>query len=640
MSTNILYIWSPNEVLLKKVRENDQEGGAQIVENQIEFDKIENFTTYKRIFLLVELSWKKHALTEFYGLKILEQIRFKKANCPIYLCSFMPKERFQQKSRILKVVLNTPGHFFLQLPSFIWDFKPCNEEFFLSNKMVEDIIYHCFDIKGSIDEQFHHLKDRVEKENPKPEIDKSFEEIAKLIPEEAHSLLEKIKIELFESINNNRQIPIPKLIGSAKLQVLTLLPESEKVASLIQKITEWQVLCIDDNPRILETLRSQFNKRGISCLTAQSGEEAFDLLQKDYLGELEPTQGKHSPQNSITAVICDLRFENQDGKWHRWQGYDIIDFIHKNLKNFVAFFVLTSKKGTIIRQAQKSDEAFIHWFAKEDILNAKEDSVFDFFASQVRKSGQAIFESISQTPSGKYWKTPWKGKIDFPLQQYYRYHRLSASYQEKETQVNDFANQYIEAAERVADRFFKNVLKVENLDFDSSFKSGLYAPPGDEKAMSKFYTKLIGRRIAIGLHFKGWDLVDISDILKHQELRGNTADRQLFNSYLALSTNLKNEIPGHLLVEEKNWLEQDLKISLNSNDLHFYNRLRDILANLQDQLREKDCPHDFVDDEKIAISNKEHASKYLDLAFDLAIKYDVWETFSKPLISLVLHNRR
>ena len=142
--------------------------------------------------------------------------------------------------------------------------------------------------------------------------------------------------------------------------------------------------------------------------------------------------------------------------------------------------------------------------------------------------------------------------------------------------------------------------------------------------MDIFYIKLIGRRIAIGLHLKGRDLGDISDVLKYQQLRKGDIDKLMFSTYLALSTKLSQEIPN-LLVEERNWIEQELGINIhNTTDRNAHRILKEYLSKLHDNLRKAGCPDDFVD-EKLLIASNESAQHHLRTAMKLATKYHIYD---------------
>ena len=93
-------------------------------------------------------------------------------------------------------------------------------------------------------------------------------------------------------------------------------------------------------------------------------------------------------------------------------------------------------------------------------------------------------------PVGEYWSQKvWKTKIDYPLQQYYRFHRLSKQYHSKEKWISDSAISFIEEAELVRDPFFKKKTKIDALGFEFNFKAGLTEPPGNPGVMEKFLYK-------------------------------------------------------------------------------------------------------------------------------------------------------
>lgn len=631
-----LMIW---DSIPDKITETD--AAAKWILTQEEFNDCSSFTDAEGIYILAELDWfGSNAPSAFYGFELLKRLRLDGIRTPIYMCSFLPKAYFLSLGKVPFGYLNLPfSNTFIQLPAII-PLKVHLGARLLSPEQLEDANYHFSNPHGLLDEQFHYLKDQINY-HPQEAIQQALQEIRKVIPRSNLSDFEALAGNLREDVKRPHA-SLTRLVSQYKPAFKELLAKSPVFSYVSKAKSPWHVLFIDDNAEQRDTVKSELGKRGIPCFTAGSGEEAFDILRKDYEGRLQPSQdGSFSiyPKNSITVVISDLRLRSENEDWHALQGYDIINHIYSEMPNFVSFFILTTKRATIMKSASTFKQARVKWFSKEDVLFTGTDSGFNLFCQQIKEDGDNVNDIICSFPKAKYWADEaWKGKINYPLKDHYRHFRLSSNYDAVEKWLSDCALAYIEEAEMVQDKLFPKKGKVSTLDFPFLFKAGLPHAPSEPETMKKFHIKLIGRRIAIGLFLKGWELGAISDILKYQEIRHNPPDRQLFSAYLALSTNLEGEIPSNLLVEEREWVENQLGYSLSPVDKNFYYALQLILEEVQDLLRDKGCPNDFVD-EPILIGSSRHCLSYVTQAAKLAREYGVNHFLSEKLKRLFFHKR-
>jgi len=310
------------------------------------------------------------------------------------------------------------------------------------------------------------------------------------------------------------------------------------------------------------------------------------------------------------------------------QGYDIIDYIYKRLNNFVSFVILSAKSTELEELQDKL--GYIKWraFNKENILATENNKGFRLLADHIQQEGEDIAKLLTSFPDAKAWTTPWKGKINISYQELYRAFRLKADYLPKEHWITNCANEFMVEADQVKDPIFKRKLKIDlSLNFSLKFKAGIPDETPTNENLNRFYVKLIGRRIAIGLFAKGWDIRDISNILKYQELNDEAIDRQLFSSYLALSTDLEKIIPNRLLVEERNWMETHTGYSMHPDDRRFYAALRELLEEFQQELYDANCLHEFVE-ETILIGNKKAAIDVFLLSKQLCIQSELEQKFN------------
>lgn len=582
------------------------------------FYSIQKFQTIQEIHLLAELNWRKKSLTSFYGFDLIREIRTSQTTCPIHIYSVFPKnyllDQEEDRFQILKLATSHPFHDLLNThtPTKVAS---------LSERQLNDMIYTFYNPKGMLSELAHTLKNKIEADASAVAV--FFQKVAHLLPTAKTAELNGLQLQFQQDLTKQTYAKA-KLVNQYKDQIIELMPKSLEDEVFTPNITNWQVLFVDDDLKHRDKIKDTFHGRNIPCHVVSNAQEAFHLLRQDHQGELlhAITQEK-SPINSITVLICDIRLEHLNGNWQALQGYDIIHEVYHEFKNQLAFFVLTSKRGAIIRESAALKKIQIQWFAKEDVLNKLSNSGLNLFCNKVVEAGNRTYEALTHKPSTKYWTDIWKTKIDYPLVAYYRQHRLSSSYYEKERWINQCAQDFIEEAEYV--KISRSKTTIDPLNFDFKFKASQTQSPSTKKGMDNFYIKLIGRRIALGLHLKGWAIEDISDILKDRSLGRNTIDKQLFSAYLALSIYLDREIPNRILIEEQQWVESYLGIQLyDTSTRQAYKLIRQLLEELKDELYQKGCGDDFVEDDFV-FHDHEEVIKYIQQAKQFAQQYHVYD---------------
>lgn len=586
-----------------------------------EFKAFDKFEAADRIFILAELKWPENVSNQsFYGFELLKKLRLKKITCPIVMCSFLPKDYFLNHSKTIFNLLKLPAsHPFVRLPQkdlLHYEFEyPLNE---ISTEQLEDALHHFLNPVGTLDEILHNLKDKINYDS-KAAAAEAFDDIRQIVPKVQYATLDTIKSQFFSDIDKKPK-SLSRLVSNYKTTLRNLFPKSQDNIFISKEISAWGALLVDDNPRQRELIKNLLSDRGIQCFTTGSGEEAFALLRKDIRGELESDSGLPFPKNFITVLICDLRLEDDKQNWQPLQGYDILRQVHEQEENYLSFFVLTSKRKAILNNVSKLSRMQIKWYSKEMILHTGNESAFNTFATQIKEDGTAMLDTICSFPRATSWTQPWKNKIEKPYIDFYRVFRLAPDYYVKEQWIANCAVSFIEEAELVRDTRIKHIDKVSNQNFPTVFMSGIKGNPSDHGNMDKFYIKLIGRRIAIGLYLKGWKKEDISDILKFKELKSNSADRQLFSAYLALSTKIEDEIPTYLLVEERKWVETYLGFTLEPRNKSLFYILKKLLEEVSVKLYENNCPAEFADSE-IIINNSDSAHTLLSQAYYLSKEF-------------------
>ena len=529
---------------------------------------LEQFAEIGRIFIILEHPSEYTNYSDFFGFKILRFLRLDlKIKKPVILLSFMDKEWLISNKKYPEFkILNTPGHYFFQLPA---DLLQLGQRHFsgLDDNTLHDINSAFFILDGVIDEEFHNLKNRVFKNINDyktksdlfnavlTEVKNSFARLENYLDIRDDSAIGNVLVNLKNDLEETiliqedfdaNAIVIDNYIGDIK----RLLPPDEKrPEDLITKLSPaWKVLFIDDDVSIAVRVQELFREKNIQCLITHNAEGVFEILSAD-------------KENNITVLICDYRLLNTDKSWQKIQGYSIIERVFLNFDNNLAFFSLTSfNKRTLIR-IQNLHNVKVHTASKDDVIGkSKTVTGFNLFADKIIEEGNKIFDLKRSQPKATSWGKGYSKKFDQPLKHYYRKHRLS----------NDLASADQKIAEE-AEAFFKAIVEHKHKGLHPQDLTLLTIQEGigvDKKLFStktekleKFRVKLTGRRIAIALHqLLEMDKGQIYSAMKSGRFRkqnpteNDNTINQYFSTFMALS--LEKDIPKNLLPEEKNWLDQ------------------------------------------------------------------------------------
>lgn len=524
-----------------------------------------NFSAYKGIIILAELIWQGVSYYSFSGFDIIQKLRLKRVSCPMFVFSFLSKEKLKKSSKFEARILSAPCHKFVPLPV---SEKPAFTKFdfySLTDHLLDEIVLYLLNPRESVNNVFHDLYN--ERDKLKPNLEKHLQKLDAIFQNQYPKELEKVKESIISEFLLSSQ-PSP-FLDERKNNLLQLIADdlAHDDISLGGDQLNWKVLFIDDQEEQRRKLKNLFRDSiaDIEVIEAISGTDAFEKLKLDGKGKLE--EGKSFlPANSITVVICDLRLENDAGDWDYYQGYDIIREIAFKMKNLVSFFVLTSKRGAILNNQKRNSEIRIIWNSKQDIFNESK-SGFNIFLQRILEEGQFNSNSIfNRNISAGYWQNnitknglPYNKFPHAPKRDYYRYFRtVEPGYYNINQEISQNADDFItEALKTEKDKSYF-IERFEKIDFCRKIPT----PPGTDSGMKAFYDLLLGRRIALGLaKIYGWTPNNISSILKNKNLYEREADRSLLNTYLSLETISRGEVQrldtsqNKLLLEEINWLE-------------------------------------------------------------------------------------
>ncbi len=574
LEKNTYIIWDSS------LKTNSKDKRPKVALSQEEFEKA-SFLNIELIYILVEIKWDNKKRTDFHGFDIAIDLRQnKKLLCPIILCSFMPffdLEKYEKAK-----ILNTPGHYLCQLP----EISRSNGKYLsLDEDLLYDINMHVFDFNGMVRTIFHDHENKCD-ELTRTISDKAnlieiikekhvavFKTISKYIDEKKISQFKEISNrilrEIVQEIDINKNLKegnrLRKILQEYKPKLYGMLP----IPLIDAKNSEypgkrWKVLFIDDQESACEAIRNMFKTRNIVCETANSSEEAFEIISKDEEGA-----------KKISVIISDFRLYEggkEGGKWQDKQGYQILSEIHHDStvsKSHYAYAILTSKQGTILDRIKQRSKFPILWFFKADVLSDK-DSAFNMFYNRISEVGSEAFFKKHNIPATAVWKKGIPGRIEPSFSYYYKLHIESNDYYEMEEKISRIASEQIQSFSINKELSIKLDFEISLLDTKTNKKGTVYN--NINELLDKFRESvLVARRIFWGLRILiGKDIEKIFWLFKPDYDKDTDAKsieimkKSIFNTSLGISFKTdpsRNEnkflIKYGLLSEEIKFLEEN-----------------------------------------------------------------------------------
>lgn len=539
----------------------------------IDSEKIEeiDFSAYQMLIIPAELEHFQYQHDDFYGFNLIRDLRLRyKITIPIVIYSILNKSFFlDNRSNLSFQVMKSPGHYFFEynistkeiFPKiFQMQFEGIDEDTLI------DINNTFFTVEGVLDEEFHDLKNKAFKRNRNDEsieelfnelqnnVDDSFLKFQSIFDLSDNSILINIRNEMItdlkKSVDKNKNfddciVIIENYVGEVK----RLLPprSSDQKDVILNPAPPWEILFVDDVPTIAFEVQSLFKERLMKCHIANNAEEAFNILREDQ-------------ENTITVLICDYRLIDEEGNWHKWQGYNILKEVFLNFPNELAFFALTSFNKRALIRMQDTHKMKVRSVSKDDVIGkSRTVAGFNFFADQVRDEGNKVFDFYRSQPQVSSWIKGYSKKFDKPLKTYYRLHRLAKDVDIVNHNIGLEAENFFEAIRRGKHKEEPSI-DPEILGIQEGIGVDKKINLTEKAKLEKFRVKLIGRRIAIALYerlemTKGqiYSALKSGVYRKKEPSESPNTINQFFSTFLALS--LEKDIPKNLLPEEKIWLE-------------------------------------------------------------------------------------
>jgi len=484
----------------------------------------EQFQDFDALFILAELDWHDHKLTDFYGIELAQQIRLHYISAPIFICSFTSEEVLIKK--YTADMLMSMGHYFIHLPLGLTNDYPVRN---LDAMELKDIQYHCCNLKGRISKIFHESKPADKKidddfnnacsiildgynkigniPNVSEEVKNELGHLTREVQSLQRSFEEVVaKNEYSEKIKNISEV-LKKHLSKDETGIISLVDDIDKKnTKLTSQVGAWKILLLDDKPEEAENLTTLLREAGIVVLEAKSFSEAQDKIYND-------------SKNEINVIISDYRLKDEKGYYKEKQGYSFIKWIA--LQNrFNELFILSGLSRNFLKKTFNEYGVRVHIESKNDIRGEKSENLTNF-ANKIIEKGNETCDIIQSLPEAKQWEE---------LKRFYAYYRSLPNYEQIENTISieskTMIDELLNAIESLPDRYsnldddkkrielrkdiertlktcqifkFKN-LTAKTYTIDKETKLRIKKLPSE--TLDEFISKLIARRIAIFLHFR------------------------------------------------------------------------------------------------------------------------------------------
>ncbi len=552
----------------------------EVISNLNDFRKLDSKKLKKAfgIIIIAEIKWNNIYYSDLFGLQLVKKIRsLFQCALPILIVSYSGLD--SRISRSGNMYTTSYSHYFkdhsvklISVEELLNLREDRLDEFFpapLNDYQLADFTITLYDdARGFLSEFIHELKYKFSEFRVKSKtelekvLDTEFISLRKMFPHKTTLIDSALKEFISEQIINisNSSIGITPLLDRIKERLLKNRDLSKRKHSPIEKI---KVLYIDDDEKCLLELKKRLFNYGVNCLTCSSLDSASTILAEN---------------QDIKIVISDYRFYDDDGRFSKYQGYDIVrELIANGYKHAVIMLtgfdeVFHPRMHALHREVQ---------YSKEVIFSQSNSQEFTlFYQMLIELNTKEIFEHFPDFADPTYYF-------------YYRHYCKAKDYILKEQKLNKEALLFVSNFNILNSHVAGDTNGSTQLEFDENPSPHLTSLntilDKDKDHAEVFYDKLRARRIIIGLwQSKGidryleprltpqkersmrWRLImrivyygQLTDILKTRKINDNNfyslMKRLGFKTHSILSVDNHDEINElKILREEKDWLLKNL----------------------------------------------------------------------------------
>ncbi|MBK8370396.1 MAG: hypothetical protein IPL20_03260 [Saprospiraceae bacterium] len=350
--------------------------------------------------------------TDFYGFKLVQEMRMKGLKNRVLFVSFLP-ERYFRKKVLNATIMTFYGHGFLQLPFTLNECKKVIEKINIpDNLSLYDVQRHACGLKEIIEEKLHILRPTLKDKLTLTELEKKA--CKSLIIEVYNSLSKEYNKAIGELNTVNDGNAAYDTVRSILYRVLPV--DSDDKNNPDKKIADWKywkVLWLDDKESDESPLKKELEHRGIKVVMASSYDKAMKIWEDDRIVNQE-----------FCLILSDYRLKNEDNSREK-QGYHFIKFIaEENIGiGLMAYSGLTRRFLM---------ESFKHYGIQLDI-NSKIDfpqinvTQLNYLADQIIYSGDEHWMLRNNQPQSEEWELLRPNYFKYKNSPEYYTHQLEIS---------------------------------------------------------------------------------------------------------------------------------------------------------------------------------------------------------------------
>jgi|GEM_PF-6144975 len=471
---------------------------------------------FDAMLVLVELAWNGKRYSDFYGYDVVFELIRDGCEIPVVFCSFI--DRKSLRTRTKSSALLNPIFPYRRLPL---SSSPTDE--FDVPRMTQSkwfYIRRCLFTNGAIADQLEHAFRFITDSSPPDVIHRQLENAylyQRLLDPDTISKLNTCQRALDESGYGKLSKSLEELKQHLKMLVAEQSSETGFPPTVVAK-SHHQILLVEDNPSIRETLREGFLDY-FEVKAVGEGREAID--------ELTERADKYA------AVVADLELLDENHNWQSVQGFEVLEFADSFSHLVLYGLTALPRRAVSAIQHKLRSRAIIKYKDAEDYL--PRGWTFETFS-------EVLLEDIKKR--NQYRKGPKRGSWNNGLLSYYYQVKDSARWEDILTEVRDCVDNFLSSEDNGSQLIPKSLFNVNETEFD------------DDRL------KMVLKHRLVNLFYLYRD--HQVSYIEMKELIGFkcSQQKQYFNSILGLSIQMKGRNSDiiciqktDLLDEEKEWLK-------------------------------------------------------------------------------------
>lgn len=508
------------------------------------------------IIILVEepINESGKGRSQLLGIKKAQWLRRVEQNKnPIIFTSFLPPQLLLQMQGT--EILTAVGHGFVQLP---YTETELQEEIrrvkALNDFQLRDIVRNFCEERGIFSNLYHSFKGQLRNSVYRDDADDSVK------ARNVKSLLLDFRNELKREFPNNvglhdefnrltQKFNKDDLIESVK-SILTInesnfwnhlaLEDSDNGLRNVEE-KPWKVLMLDDEPDSLSLLQRELTLRGIPFRMVRTVEEAKHEISAD-------------TKNIYTVVIADFRLlDKPNSQWIKprlqsEQGYDFLNWLSK-LYRFNALIALSGLGRNFLMESFRLQQVNVKVYSKNEL-----DHGVKLFVDDIEYLGERYFDAVCNQPK----QTDWT-KTTLP---YYKKLRNDINFESIEADISKRA--------KIVTRELYSQITLQPADLKlisltSEFGNAqqiLQEKDTEEDTLKKLTNKLVLRRVALYCLCRGIEPDDVCKLVMYGNILQPISESNKKQTIRGLHLKTEEDIPYHILPEERAWLELDMGIPI------------------------------------------------------------------------------